>query len=195
MGKFKSYRKKNLQSMRPYVPGEDLTGVSVSDEDTPEEGGMIAVNPGNTDDKWYIAKDFFNANYEPAENTPHKKPLAIVGIGSQRFSAVEVVNEIGPGGACHEYFISPAAMPVGSVSGEFGHVKFQHGPIGEHGVNGCHQEDLLAIVIHRLRSFQSGDFPCRENAVALTKIEEALHWLNHRTASRQDRGVEGTSQQ
>jgi hypothetical protein len=53
------------------------------------------------------------------------------------------------------------------------------------------QEDLLAIVIHRLQGFQTGPFKCRENALALTKLEEALHWLNHRTARRVSRGVEG----
>lgn len=63
----KLYRKKILQPMRPYVPGEDLTDVSVSDEDTPEEGGMIAVNPGDDTDLWYISKEFFVANYEAIE--------------------------------------------------------------------------------------------------------------------------------
>jgi len=59
------YRKKALQEMRPYVPGEDLTDISVNKEDTPEEGGMIARNSNNHDDQWYIAKDFFEASYEP----------------------------------------------------------------------------------------------------------------------------------
>lgn len=63
---FKNYRKKNVQPMRPYIPGEDLTGVSVSAEDTPEEGGMIAVNPANPADQWYVAKQFFADNYVEA---------------------------------------------------------------------------------------------------------------------------------
>lgn len=67
MSEFKNYRKKNVQPMRPYVPGEDLTGVSVSGEDTPEVGGMVAMNPSNQADKWYVAKAFFETNYEPAE--------------------------------------------------------------------------------------------------------------------------------
>jgi len=66
MTAFRNYRKKNVQPMRPYVPGEDLTGVSISPEDTLEEGGMIAQNPENPDDKWYIAKTFFLENYEAA---------------------------------------------------------------------------------------------------------------------------------
>ena len=64
---FANYRKKAVQPMRPYVPGEDLTGVSVSDADTPEEGGMIAKNPNNPADQWYVAKQFFLDNYEPAD--------------------------------------------------------------------------------------------------------------------------------
>jgi hypothetical protein len=55
-------------------------------------------------------------------------------------------------------------------------------------------EDLLQICRHRLQCFQDGNFACREHALALTKIEEALHWLKHRTADRQRRGVEGKSE-
>lgn len=60
------YRKKGTTPMRPYEPGEDLTGVSVSETDTPEAGGMIAHNEKNPDDQWYIAKQYFQDNYEPA---------------------------------------------------------------------------------------------------------------------------------
>ncbi len=73
-------------------------------------------------------------------------------------------------------------------------VAFQNGPIAEHGINGVTQEVLLAIVLDRLRSFQSGPFSSRENALAITKIEEGLHWLQQRTLDRMRRGVEGMSQ-
>jgi len=65
MGDFKNYIKHVAQPMRPYMPGEDLEaqGISVWDGDVPEEGGMIAVNPKNEDDKWYVAKAFFEENY------------------------------------------------------------------------------------------------------------------------------------
>lgn len=119
-----------------------------------------------------------------------------VNIGTSRFSLVQAADEPGAGGACHEYYISRSQQTSDEAArpaGEFGFVRFQNGPIGESGVNGCHQEDLLAIVIHRLRGFQSGEYACRENALALTKLEEAMHWLNHRTSERQKRGVEGTS--
>ena len=63
MTKLKYYRKKNVQPMRPYIEGEDMKGISVSAEDTLEIGGMIAVNPDNGNDRWYIAKKFFEENY------------------------------------------------------------------------------------------------------------------------------------
>lgn len=113
-------------------------------------------------------------------------------------TVITITDEPGEGGANHEYYIGP--IPTTSDKskppvGEYGGVRFQKGPIRENGVNGCHQEDLLAIVIDRLRSFQAGPFPCRENALALTKCEEALHWLNSRTAERSRRGVDRFNQQ
>jgi len=112
----------------------------------------------------------------------------VLEIGSREFTEVHVLDEPGAGGACHEYRVRTVDDDH-TVAG----ITFQNGPIKEHGVNGCHQEDLLAIVIHRLQCFQAGEYRCRENAIALTKIEEAMHWLRHRTNARKARGVEGTS--
>ena len=68
---------------------------------------------------------------------------------------------------------------------------FQRGAVKEVGVNGISDEALLAILIDRLRSFQSGEVSCRQNACALTKLEEAQHWMKDRTQDRKRRGVEG----
>ena len=73
-------------------------------------------------------------------------------------------------------------------------VNFQKGPIQEDGINGIHNEDLIAMVICRLEHFQKGQFSCRENALAITKLEEAMMWLRKRTDARVKRGVEGTSE-
>ncbi|KKL08964.1 hypothetical protein LCGC14_2570580 [marine sediment metagenome] len=111
-------------------------------------------------------------------------------LGEHRFTEVRVLDEPGTGGANHLYNI------CGGEDGSlFAHIEFQDGSIKENEINGCHQEDLLIVVLDRLQSFQRGEFGCRENALAITKIEEALHWLNHRTQDRQNRGVEGTSKQ
>lgn len=56
--------------------------------------------------------------------------------------------------------------------------------------DGTTNEEVLRVLIDRLNYLQ-GKFPCRENAIVITKLEESLMWLNHRTAQRQARGVEG----
>lgn len=104
--------------------------------------------------------------------------------------AITVSDEPGAGGANHVYWIEWEDQGTNSLP-----IYFQEGPIKEVGVNGITQEALLAIVIDRLRSFQSGPFSCRENAIALTHCEEALMWLQRRTIARIKRGVEGTNQQ
>jgi len=67
MSNFKNYRKKAIQPMRPYIPGESLDGISVTATDTVEQGGMIARNSENPSDQWYVAKTFFQDNYELVE--------------------------------------------------------------------------------------------------------------------------------
>lgn len=115
---------------------------------------------------------------------------------------IEVLDEPGAGGAQHHYKIggfdsstNPSDDQESRGGPMYGStVLFQNGPINEVGVNGVTQEVLLAICADRLRSFQAGPFACRENALALTKIEEAQHWLQQRTLERMRRGVEGTHQ-
>jgi hypothetical protein len=115
-------------------------------------------------------------------------------IGTKRFTKVLALDEPGKGYAYHEYVVIKADSDYSSPETlALAGVHFQNGPVKEFGINGCHQEDLIAICIDRLRSFQAGEYACRENALALTKLEEALHWLRHRTSEREDRGVEGTS--
>ena len=104
---------------------------------------------------------------------------------------IKVCDEPGAGGANHRYFIEIA---TGATTAAGWPIDFQNGPIGEAGPNGISNEALLAIVEDRLKGFQSGQYACRENALALTKIQEAMMWLQSRTRERVARGVEGTSQ-
>lgn len=57
--------------------------------------------------------------------------------------------------------------------------------------NGTTLEEMLRVSIERLRHLNT-KLPCRENSIAITKMEEALLWLNKRTQDREARGVEGT---
>lgn len=120
--------------------------------------------------------------------------MRTVDIGTQNFTKVVAVDEKAFN-ANHEYVVIDKDTEIKSETGAFTYAKinFQKGPIKENGVNGCHNEDLIAIVIDRLQSFQESEYKCRENAIAITKLEEALLWLGKRTADRAKRGVEGTS--
>ena len=90
-------------------------------------------------------------------------------------------------------FNAPHHFKVMSKDGyQLGEVNFQEGSIKEYGVNGVNNEDLIAMVIRRLEGFQDSEFKCRENAIAITKLEESLMWLRKRTQGRENRGVEGT---
>lgn len=56
--------------------------------------------------------------------------------------------------------------------------------------DGTTNEEVLEMLIDRMNYLQ-GMFPCRENALVITKLEESLMWLNKRTSDRLKRGVEG----
>ncbi len=92
--------------------------------------------------------------------------------------------------APHYFQIQPVvADPENPILTE---ILFQKGPIKESTLNGCFMEDLIAICICRLENFQKSEFACKENAMAITKLEESLMWLRKRTLNREKRGVKGT---
>ena len=84
----------------------------------------------------------------------------------------------------------------GHVSGTGINITWQNGPLGRgdqrQEPNGAFVETMIAAVVQRIEYYQAGKFRCRENALAITKLEEALHWLNSRTSRRESQDVEGT---
>lgn len=92
-----------------------------------------------------------------------------------------------------------AGRPAGgTTSGRGFAIEWQNGPLVDPATGerreptGAFVEDVIAAAVGRIRFYQESEFACRENALALTKLEEALHWLDHRTRDRERRGVEGT---
>lgn len=71
--------------------------------------------------------------------------------------------------------------------------KIQNGPIQEAGLNGCQVDTIIEVAKVMVEGLNK-KFPSRENAVAITKLDEALMWLEKRRKDRESRGVEGTSQ-
>lgn len=112
----------------------------------------------------------------------------------EKLDRVFAPDEPSVGNACHEYDIY-AAQGYGEDAEPLVVIQFQKGARNESSsVPGVIDTDLLEIVRDRLRGFQSGAFSCRENACALTHIEEALMWLNRRVEDRIERQVLGTEQ-
>lgn len=104
-------------------------------------------------------------------------------------NAVHRADGAGAGNASHYYLVSR----VDDYDAYIQAIQFQHGPRkDDSSVQGVLDCDLLEIVRDRLTAFQSGDMRCRENACALTHIEEALMWMARRADDRIDRNVLGT---
>ncbi len=97
-----------------------------------------------------------------------------------------------------------SADPNGNPAG--GYVKatglsinWQDGPLGRDGErqepNGSFVETVIAAAKQRIEYYNEaagGKFRCRENSIAVTKLDEALLWLDKRTRDREARQVEGT---
>lgn len=69
MSDFAQYRRKQIAELRPWNPGDDMSGVSISQPDkeagSPKAGDMIARNPKNHADQWLVAAQYFADNFEP----------------------------------------------------------------------------------------------------------------------------------
>ena len=110
----------------------------------------------------------------------------------EKLNRVFAVDCEGPGGAHHEYLI---VSDSGLMKPKEQKLELQKGPRNENdSQHGIIDTDLLEIVRDRLKCFQAGPFSSRENACALTHIEEALMWLNRRVEDRIERNVLGTNQ-
>ncbi|MBE6825853.1 MAG: ABC transporter ATPase [Ruminococcus sp.] len=113
----------------------------------------------------------------------------------EKLNRVFAADETGTGNANHEYDIYPA-QNFSEDTEPLLCIQFQHGARKEpDSIHGLLDTDLLEIVRDRLRGFQSGQFACRENACALTHIEEALMWMNRRVEDRIERNVLGTEKE
>jgi len=87
-------------------------------------------------------------------------------------------------------------MPAGGVTTGVGiSISWQNGPLGRgpdrKEPNGAFVEGVIAAALDRLEWYQATKFKCRENSLAITKLQEALHWCDHRTRDREKRQVEG----
>lgn len=116
----------------------------------------------------------------------------------EKLNNVYAVDKVGNGGANHVYLIRSIDM-LGYDETHMPDVEckihFQNGARKlDDSIHGVIDTDLLEIVRDRLKGFQNGEFSTRENACALTHIEEALMWMNRRVEDRIERNVLGTNE-
>lgn len=110
----------------------------------------------------------------------------------EKLNRVFAADEPGNGGANHEYIV--LCENLSRETAEPIEIAFQNGPRKDpDSISGVLDTDLLEIVRDRLNGFQNGKFATRENAIALTHIEEALLWMNKRVEDRIERNVLGTN--
>jgi len=137
---FEQYQKTSISEMRPYVPGEDLAGISVNAEDVPTLGGMIARNPENHKDQWYVAKKFFEKNYRRPVLTTERE-LALMGAAPLAFFS--------------EQWMDADGNPAGGVTTGMGFtISWQNGPLGRDEnrkiPNGAFVENIIRAASDRL---------------------------------------------
>lgn len=113
----------------------------------------------------------------------------------ENLNDVYAMDKPGNGGANHRYEICCSLGESEGFKTEcIEIIQFQNGARNlPDSTPGVLDTDLLEIVRDRLKGFQSGEFSCRENACALTHIEEALMWMNRRVEDRIERNVLGTN--
>jgi len=147
-----------------------------------QEQAAKPQNPGSLDEQIAIAvQNQADANSEKGDYWPATK-IYVEGPVS-----VYAIDDVGPGGAHHEYFIehhNKSSIKCGTV------ISFQKGEAQEHGVNGSTDLALLAVVLDRLDSFKAGPFACDAIDVALVSVIKAMHALEV-FAARRRAGLEG----
>lgn len=90
-------------------------------------------------------------------------------------------------------------IPAGGVSWGRGFtIAWQKGPLGTGSdriePNGAFVEDVITAAIGRMEFYQDSPFACVENQTALDHLLAAREALRDRTAKRETRGVEGTTE-
>src|SRR3990167_8743667 len=133
--------------------------------------------------------EIYKEVYQMYNQEKRRTDMRELKIGTAKYTQVFAVDEKDElNKANHQYQVNVS----GQSNKILGNINFQHGAINEAGVNGVMNEDLIEMVIDRLTSCQERQFKGRENARAITKLEESLLWLRKRTMDREKRGIEGT---
>lgn len=190
---WKKYKRTGLSEMRPYVPNEDMSDISVSQTDTPELGGMIARNPDDHDDQWYVAKKYFEDNLEKITEVDlsEVKELDYTVFPSEE-KCIEVVSDEDYGGA-HLYIVRNS---IGFKNGKAGYVmtkqfiQFVQKNADGTMIPGIQSEQLAYVLLDRAIKLNKR-FPSDFNGRMIVGLNMFLDACKDRVKDRMDRGVMG----
>lgn len=125
-----------------------------------------------------------------------KYPCYICGGSGIREESVETIQENWTNKLECKNTLDENGNPTGGwVRGVGLSIDWQDGPLGrgteKKEPTGAFVEDVILAAIQRLQFYNDGKFRCRENSLAITHLEEALHWCQARHEDRERRGVQG----
>jgi hypothetical protein len=117
MSEFKTYKRVGEIEAREAEPADwpnkyDLRRISISPADWENgftQGGMVARNPANHDDQWYIAPDYFAKHYAEIASgmdgrtgrTLSEEERGAMYRFSQTLLEIQHIKEVGPGWFTH----------------------------------------------------------------------------------------------
>jgi len=122
----------------------------------------------------------------PWSDNVRKQPNALV---PKKLSS----DDFRPSERSFPFEITPSidgSRPFIEVGEDYVTFRMQRGPVQEHGVNGCQIDDLIKFCADTIAVLNK-KFSCRENSLAITKLEEAWLWCHARKIDREARQVEG----
>lgn len=91
------------------------------------------------------------------------------------------------------HYTDPDGNPAGGSTHSTGlDITWQNGLVENQEPNGAFAETVIRAALGRLQYYNDGKFRCRENSLAITHLEEAIHWLKARQEARETRAVANT---
>lgn len=135
--------------------------------------------------------DIINDEIEQEHKEAEERTATLIYKENKGHTAVYAIDKPSINNNAHHEFVI-RYEPENATGEALQKIKLQNGNFAEFGHNGIFTEHLLVIARDCLERFNTSKYSCRENAIAITKIDEALMWIEKRMAKRVERGVYGT---
>lgn len=151
---------------------------------------MFPVKPPTLEDLEMEQRHVVDGDGNPAGGTT-RVTVPNHGVLGGDISVVSILWQNGPLGRHHPGCTDERCITEGAITGPPGDSAVAT-PCSRVAPNGAFVETVIAAAIGRLEFYQRSKFKCERNHHAILHLKTALKELEHRTADRDVRGVEGT---